>query len=50
MKLLKFKMKKDVNIFAINESLLQNVIKILPTVYQNKTKVPRKSSKFQVLV
>ena len=41
-------MTNNVNIFAIYESLLKNVTKILPTIYQNKTEVPGKSSKFQV--
>ena len=30
------------------ESSLQNVLKILPTIYQNKANVPGKSSKFLV--
>ena len=29
----------NVNIFAIYESLLYDVIKVLPTIYENKTKV-----------
>ena len=40
-------MINNVNILTIIESLLLNVIKILPTIYQNKTKVPGK--KQQVL-
>ena len=35
-------MINNVNILTIIESLLLNVIKILPTIYQNKTKVPGK--------
>ena len=35
------------NIFAIYESLLLNVMKILPTIYENKTKVPGKIRKFR---
>ena len=41
-------MIRNVNIFTIYESLLQNVTKILPTIYHNKTKVPRKMRKFRV--
>ena len=33
----------NADIFTIYESLLQNVINILPTIYQNKTKVPEKN-------
>ena len=36
-----------VNIFTIHESLLEHVINILLTIYQNKTKVLGKSSKFR---
>ena len=38
----------QMNIWIIYESLLQNIMKILPIIYQNKTKVLGKSSKFQV--
>ena len=41
-------MVNDVNIFTIFESLHLNVIKILPTIYQNKTKVPGKMGKLRV--
>ena len=41
-------MIKNANIFTINESLLKNVIKILPTIYQNKAKIPGKMSEFRV--
>ena len=34
----------NVNIFTIYESLLKSVLKILPTVYQNKAQVPGQSS------
>ena len=37
-----------VNIFTIHESLLQSVIKILATIYQNKAKIIEKSGKFRV--
>ena len=37
------KMINNVNIFTIYEFLLQNVIKLLPKIYQNK--VPGNSSK-----
>ena len=37
-----------VNIFTIHESLLQSVIKILATIYQNKAKIIGKSGKFRV--
>ena len=33
---------QNVNIFAIYEILFENVITILPTTYQNKTKMPEK--------
>ena len=36
-----------VNIFTIHESLLQSVIKILATIYQNKAKIIGKSGKFR---
>ena len=39
-------MINNVNIFTIYESLLKNFLKILPKIYQNKTKVPGKSEKF----
>ena len=39
-------MINHVNIFTIYESLLENVIDILPAIYQNKTKVPGKCGKF----
>ena len=35
----------SVNIFTIYESLRQNVIKMLPTIFKNKTKVMGDSSK-----
>ena len=38
----------NVNIFTIYESLRQNVIKMLPTIFKNKTKVMGDSSKFWV--
>ena len=38
----------NVNIFTIFGSLLQDVIKILPIIYQNKPKVTGKNSKFRV--
>ena len=38
----------QMNIWIIYESLLQNIMKILPIIYQNKTKVLGKSSKFQI--
>ena len=38
-------MINNVNIFTIYKSL--NVIKYLPTIYQNKTKVPGIMSKFE---
>ena len=41
-------MADNVNIFTICESLLQKVIKILQIIYQNKSKVPGKMSKFWV--
>ena len=31
--------------FTIYETLFQNVIAVLPTIYQNKTKMPEKSRK-----
>ena len=40
-------MINNVNIFTMYESLLQNV-KLLPTIKQNKTKVPGKIRKFWV--
>ena len=36
------------NIFTIDESMLQNIINMLPKNYQNKTKTLRRSSEFQV--
>ena len=41
-------MINNVNIFTIHKSLLRHIIKILPTIYQNKTKVPEESSKCRV--
>ena len=38
----------NVNIFTIDESMLQNIINMLPKNYQNKTKTLRRSSEFQV--
>ena len=38
----------NVNILTIDESLLQNIINMLPKNYQNKTKTLRRSSEFQV--
>ena len=38
----------NVNIFTIDESMLQNIINMLPKNYQNKTKTLRRSSQFQV--
>ena len=42
------KMINNVNIINIYEFLLQNIIKTLPKIYQNKTKVKGKSSKCRV--
>ena len=36
------------NPFTIYESLLKTVVKVLPITYQNRTKIPGKSSKFGV--
>ena len=41
-------MINNVNIFTINRFLIKNVIKILPTIYQNKDKVSGKNRKFWV--
>ena len=41
-------MINNVNIFTIYESLLQNVIKILPAIQHNKTKVLGKMRKFWI--
>ena len=41
-------MIKNVIIFTIHESLLQNVMNILPTIYLNKTKVLGEINKFRV--
>ena len=41
-------MINNVNAFTIYESLVKNVIKILPTINQNKAKVPEKISECQV--
>ena len=38
----------DANIFTIYESLLKNIIKILPTIYQDKAKVPGKMDELRV--
>ena len=38
----------NVNIYTIYQSLLYNVIKLLPTINQNKTEGPGKMSKFRV--
>ena len=38
----------NMKIFSIHESLLENVIKILLTIYQIKTKVLGKNSQFWV--
>ena len=35
----------NANIFTIHEYLIYNVMKILPTIYQNNPKVPGKCSK-----
>ena len=40
----------NVNTFTIHESIFQNFIKMLPAIYQNKTKVLGKKFKFQVQV
>ena len=40
----------NVNTFTIHESLFQNFIKMLPAIYQNKTKVLKKKFEFQVQV
>ena len=37
-----------VNAFTIYQSLLQTAVKVLPIIYQNRTKIPEKSSKFGV--
>ena len=36
---------ENVNIFDVYEILFRKVIKILPTIYQNKTKMPGKNRK-----
>ena len=41
-------MTNDVNIFTLNELLILKIIKNLPAIYQNKTKVLGKSSKLRV--
>ena len=42
-------MINNVNIYTIYESLLQNIIKIIPTTYKIKIKIPVTISKFQIL-
>ena len=37
-------MINNVNFFTIYEFLIQNVLKILPIIYQNKAKIPGKVS------
>ena len=41
-------MINNVNIYTIYDSLCQNVMRILPTIYQNKTKLLEESRKFRV--
>ena len=41
---------ENVNIFTIYETLFKNVITILPTTYQNKTKMPGKKRKCLVFL
>ena len=41
-------MINNVNIYTIYESLCQNVMRILSTIYQNKTKLLKDSRKFRV--
>ena len=45
---IRFIMTNNVNIFTLYESLLQNVMQILRTIFKKKTNVLGKSSKFQV--
>ena len=42
-------MINDASIFTIYESILQNIIKFLLTVYQSKTTVPGKSTGFSYM-
>ena len=44
-----FTMINNVNFFTIYESLLQNIIKVSPTTYKSKIKIPVKMSKFEIL-
>ena len=44
----RFIMIYNVNIFTMYESLLKNIIKVLPIIYQSKTKNLEESNKFRV--
>ena len=41
-------MINDVNIFTLNEPFILKIIKNLPAIYQNKTKVLRKVANYEL--
>ena len=42
---IRFMIIYNINTFTVHKTLFQNVINVLPIIYQNETRIPGKNSK-----